>query len=269
MLSVIRELFQQNVFSCTECRTSRNNTNFFNPYCEANPRHQSSRPQIDIFNRQNFFLDYISSRYNVKIMVIGEAPGLDGCGFSGIAFTSEYNAVSDLELPNYHRTFINFQREDSAEFLYDVFCDVADVLDVDLKSFCSQLYLTNASLCVPLNDRGTGVIGPSTIMKNNCKKFLKEQIEAIQPEYILTLGAKSFNAVVRIMDVAGSNNIRLKDIPSLCDCIERDLSYRAGTTLIIPELHPSSNTNLNEKSKRLYPELKSRIKRKLLGIFNE
>lgn len=267
MLSAIKELYQQNVFFCTQCRTSRNNTNFINPYCEANPRHQSNKPQLDTINRRNFFLDYVSSKSNVKLMIIGEAPGLDGCGYSGVAFTSEHNAVSDLELPDYNRTLTNFQREDSAEFLYGVFIEVAEALNVELKSFCSQIYLTNSCLCVPLNGKGTGVIGPSAIMKNNCKQFLLEQIEVIQPEYILTLGAKSFNMVTRIMNVAAINNIRLKDIPNLCDCIEKDLSYSAGATRIIPELHPSKNTNLNEKSKRLYPELKIRLRRKLLNIF--
>lgn len=267
MLLEIEELYQKKIFNCTQCRISKNTTNFINLYCESNPRHQSKTPEFDATRRQKFFLDYISSRSNIKLMIIGEAPGLDGCGFSGIAFTSEHNAVNHLELSDYHGTHTHFQREDSADLLYDVFFEVAEELKIEFKEFCRKIYLTNTSLCIPLNKKGTGIREPSTLMKNRCNLFLKKQIEVIQPEYILALGAKSFKMIQKIMNVPALNNIRAKDIPNLCNCIERDLSYSAGSTLIIPELHPSKKTKINKSSKKLYPELKIRLKCKLLNIF--
>ncbi|MBW8721303.1 MAG: uracil-DNA glycosylase, partial [Polaromonas sp.] len=100
---------------------------------------------------------------NAKLMFIGEAPGRLGADASEIPFhgdRSGHNFEALLEQVGLTR--------------YDVF-------------------VTNAVLCNPKDDKGNNTT-PSSTEIANCAQFLKEQIELLDSPIVVTLGATALKA---------------------------------------------------------------------------
>lgn len=59
-----------------------------NPYASADEVRELDRPGAAAIRTANL-LDYLRSRRQPRLLLVGEAPGYRGCRFSGIPFTSE------------------------------------------------------------------------------------------------------------------------------------------------------------------------------------
>jgi uracil-DNA glycosylase family 4 len=101
---------------------------------------------------------------NAKIMFIGEAPGSLGADGSGIPFHGDQAGHNFEEL-------LQFAQIDR-----------------------SSIYVTNAVLCNPKNEDGNNAT-PALEEIKNCSKFLKAQIEIVNPQIIVTLGSVSLKAL--------------------------------------------------------------------------
>ena len=99
------------------------------------------------------------------IMFIGEAPGRLGADSSGIPFHGDMSGH-------------NF--EDLLSFSY-----------IDR----SKIYVTNAVLCNPKDEKGNNSTPINQEIKN-CSSFLRQQIELINPKIIVTLGRQGFTGTI-------------------------------------------------------------------------
>lgn len=100
---------------------------------------------------------------NADIMFIGEAPGRLGADDSGIPFhgdKSGHNFEELLEIAGLSR---------------------------------AELYITNAVLCNPRDEKGNNAT-PTNQEINNCAVFLRKQIELVNPKIVVTLGANALTA---------------------------------------------------------------------------
>lgn len=254
----LESYFREKIFNCSLCRVPENKTEFMNPYCEKNKKFNESEPGNFQEHRQRFFKEYLSQKQQPHVMIIGEAPGLNGCGYSGIPFTAEYNAINDLSITNYHETIDNFMQEESANLIYSVLDEVAQSKNMSIKDISSKVYLTNSVMCVPLKS-DTAIKEPSPYMKKECSINLKKQIDFINPNTIITLGSKAFKSVCDVLEVARLNNIYKKDIKSVTKCVKDKIHYAVGNIKLIPEIHPSPSTMKSRDAAQLYPGLKERL----------
>lgn len=113
---------------------------------------------------------------NAKIMFIGEAPGRLGADGSEIPFHGD-------------KAGDNFEK-----FLEQVGISRYDI------------YVTNAALCNPKDADGNNST-PTMIEVENCSKFLRRQIELVNPEIVVTLGATALKALALIEP----HSLNLKD----------------------------------------------------------
>ena len=100
---------------------------------------------------------------NAKIVFVAEAPGRFGAGRTGIPFYGDKSG-------------------DNFEIL---------LAHIGLKR--ADVFITNAVLCNPLeigNNRR-----PKTIEIKNCSSFLKETLELIRPQVVVTLGSVGLQAL--------------------------------------------------------------------------
>ena len=65
MYTQLAEFYQNQIFSCTRCGQK-----LMNPYLHANPKHDPQGQSLAA-NRRKFQLDYIASKKDVRIMIIG------------------------------------------------------------------------------------------------------------------------------------------------------------------------------------------------------
>lgn len=116
-----------------------------------------------------------SGSLEAKVMFIGEAPGRLGADSTGIPFHGDRagdNFENLLEFAGINREY---------------------------------LFITNAVLCNPKDDKGNNGT-PNKDEISNCSNFLKEQIDLINPEIVVTLGASALNATKLVQD----HNLTLK-----------------------------------------------------------
>ncbi len=121
-------------------------------------------------------LNFSSGKINASVMFIGEAPGRLGADASGIPFHGDKagdNFESLLAVANIHR---------------------------------EDIFITNAVLCNPKDESGNNAT-PLNKEISNCSSFLKEQIDLVNPNIIVTLGIKSLLALSMIE----KHNLVLKD----------------------------------------------------------
>lgn len=206
-----------------------------NPYLHPNPKHDPPDSPNYCLNRRRFQLDYIASKMDVRIMVVGEAPGLDGCGYGGIAFTGEYNAVSQLGLTNYHRTETDLQKEQSANLIYGALETYSLNAHCTIPHAARQVYLTNAVMCVPLAENGRSLAPPTQATRQQCRANLVHQVDILQPQLILTLGANALGSVTKAfgLEIPG----KLTDVV-LGQRHSKDRIKGPGFELLA-EIHPS------------------------------
>lgn len=253
MYEELAKLYQDEIFTCSRCKQR-----LMNPYLHRNPKHDPPNQSLAA-NRRKFQLDYIASKTQVQIAVVGEAPGLDGCGYGGIAFTGEYNAVLDLGLPNYHGTTTGWQQEQSAKVLYGALKTYCQDTGVALTTAASRLYFTNGIMCVPLGANGRSITSPATDTLLQCRRIFRRQIEILKPRLILTLGAKALKVT------ADSFNLSIAD--KLTAIVTRQRSSKKPLELeeglwLIPEIHPSPRN-------RVLGELYTSLPHSLTDIFKE
>jgi len=223
-----------------------------NPYSDINRKIPDRRSNFFI-NRRKFVLEYMKSKDDIKIMIIGEAPGLDGCGYSGIGFTGEYNAINHLQLKNYHNTTGNLQKEDSANYIYSILERAALKKCTSIKDLSRNLYFTNSCLCVPLSDiTCTSITKPHKVMKQNCRYFLKKQIEFIKPAAVICLGKIALEAMNGLYNFAPK---KMK----ITNYIRNSTTFLIEGMEVIPELHPSPINEYRKLTKDLYPGIADRL----------
>lgn len=223
-----------------------------NPYIDINRKIPDRRLNFYI-NRRKFVLEYIKNKDDIKIMIIGEAPGLDGCGYSGIGFTAEYNAINHLQLKNYHNTAGNLQKEDSADYIYSILEEAALKKCTSIKDFSRNLYFTNSCLCVPLSDTTcTSITKPHKIMKQNCRYYLLKQIEYTKPTVVICLGKIALETMNRMYNFAPKKM-------NITDYIRSSTTFRIEDMEIIPELHPSPINKYRKQTKDLYLGIVDRL----------
>jgi uracil-DNA glycosylase len=230
MYTKLAKFYQKEIFTCTRCRQK-----LINPYIHANPKHDPPDQSLAA-NRRKFQLDYIASKKDVRIVVIGEAPGLDGCGYGGIAFTGEYNAVKDLGLTNYHGTQSGWQKEQSANLLYGALGTYCQRAGVELTAAAGRMYFTNAIMCVPLGENGRSITAPAAATRLKCQANLRRQIEILQPRLLLTLGANALKAVADTFGLQFADKLTI--LVQNQRRSRQPLSIKDGLFLI-PEIHPS------------------------------
>jgi len=153
-------------------------------------------------NRQNPVLG--EGSINAKIMFIGEAPGLNE-NIQGRPFVGRAGKILDEMLKS-----INLKRKD--------------------------VYITNILKCQPPGNRN-----PLQNEINSCTKYLDKQIEKIQPEIIVTLGAFASSYVFEKF------NINFEKIGMIHGKIF-NLNSIFGKQTVIPIYHPAVATyNPNAK----------------------
>jgi len=112
-------------------------------------------------------LSWANGDPHAPLMFLGEAPGRLGADRTAVPFHGDKSGD-------------NFER----------------LLDLaGLKR--SQIFVTNAVLCNPRDERGNNA--PPTLTEiDNCAQHLKSQIDLIQPQMVMTLGGVSLEATRRI-----------------------------------------------------------------------
>lgn len=140
-------------------------------------------------------LNYSSGSLFANIMFIGEAPGRLGADESGIPFHGDragHNFEDLLRFANIHR---------------------------------EEIFVTNAVLCNPKDDKGNNST-PNTTEVNNCSDHLAQQILLIRPKIIVTLGGTALEAtrLIHPHDLTLRDNVRT--------------AHRWFNSILIPLYHP-------------------------------
>jgi uracil-DNA glycosylase family 4 len=108
-------------------------------------------------------LSWANGRHDAKIMFIGEAPGRLGADRTNVPFHG-----------------------DKAGDNFEQLIELAGLTR-------REIFITNAILCNPRDDRGNNA-SPSKSSIRNCSANLQRQIEAIDPAIVVTLGAVALEA---------------------------------------------------------------------------
>lgn len=250
MYKELTKYYEERIFGCTRC-TQR----IINPYLHTNPKHDApDRPELP-YNRRKFQEDYIASKKDIRLVIVGEAPGLDGCGYGGIAFTGEHNAICDLGLPNYHNNQDGYQKEQSANLIYGALRTFCAGSGADFTKIVSRMYLTNAIMCVPLGKNGKSITAPTAGTKKQCRDSLIGQLEIIKPKAVVTLGANALGAVADAYELKIEGNLTAL----VRKCRNGEVIPTPVFTLI-PEIHPSPRN-------RVLGELYDSLPKRLTEIF--
>lgn len=137
---------------------------------------------------------------HAPVMLIGEAPGRLGAAVSGVPFAG-----------------------DASGRRLDRLLSVAGMER-------SDVFITNAVLCNPLNGRRLNR-RPTAAEVRRCSPWLQAQIDLVSPRLIVTLGVVALAALRLIED----HPYRLRD------CVGALLPWRG--TLLTPLYHPSPQNN--------------------------
>jgi uracil-DNA glycosylase family 4 len=249
IMKKVLELYENEIFQCIKCKC-HNKT--MNPYSEFNSKIASERSS-SYENRRKYLLDYINDKKNIKLMIIGLAPGLDGCGFSGIPFTDEYNAIKKLRFVDYHKNIEPYQCEESAKTIYNILNNVALSKGKTIKEISKSIFMTNSCQCIPLKT-GTSIKKPSNKMLNTCWAYLNMLINEIKPETIIVLGGMSWENLFKKYDIILNDDDKL-----ITNCVKEQKSFNYNGIKIIPEIHPSPHNRNNPNTKDLYKDLEKRL----------
>lgn len=143
-----------------------------------------------------------SGSLEAKIMFIGEAPGRLGADGSGIPFHGDKSGHNFEELLKH----------------------------VGISRY--EIFITNAVLCNPKDDKGNNST-PNKTEVANCSHFLKEQIELINPRIIVTLGATALEALSYISSHSLSLRVHVRTMNKWNDRI------------LIPLYHPGQRAMMH------------------------
>ncbi|MEQ1852740.1 MAG: uracil-DNA glycosylase [Chthoniobacteraceae bacterium] len=112
-------------------------------------------------------MNYSAGNLNSEIFFIGEAPGRLGADETEVPFHGDTSGKNFEDL----LSFAGLSRND--------------------------LFVTNAALCNPKDDKGNNAT-PSPAEVANCQPFLRRQIELVNPKIVVTLGATALRAIAGI-----------------------------------------------------------------------
>ena len=79
--------FENNIENFIETLQKYKIKNVFNPWVDYDEKHDKNEHAPEL--RQKNLKKYLLARENAKYILIAEAPGYQGCHFSGIPMTSE------------------------------------------------------------------------------------------------------------------------------------------------------------------------------------
>ena len=105
-----------------------------------------------------------NGRPGALVMFVGEAPGRQGGDRTRVPFSGDQSGR-------------NFSRY---------------IASVGLRR--EQLFITNAALCNPRSETGANR-KPTRLEVENCSRFLRRQLEVVDPSVVVTLGAVSLAAL--------------------------------------------------------------------------
>lgn len=256
----VLEIFQAQIFECKICNNNKKKIKFMNPYIDFNKKVMNEGAGSSL-NRRKFIEDYISKKSKIDIIILGLAPGLNGCGFSGIPFTAEKNAIMELKFPNYHNSKLPYQEEGSANFIYRVIKEVANIKGRTIQDISNSIYMINSCQCVPLKESEKSIKDPSAEMLKNCWGHVSEIIEIIKPKVILVLGSMAYENIISQL-----TKVPKKNIKKLLQCVLDGTTYQVNNIKIIPDIHPSPQNLNNPNSKDLYYNLEKRLSKYISNI---
>lgn len=147
-------------------------------------------------------LNYGCGSLNAPIMVIGEAPGRLGADASGLPFHGD-------------KAGQNFE-------------DLIKLVGLNR----ADLFITNAVLCNPKDHRGNNAPPLSTEIVS-CSRYLKRQIDLVDPLFVVTLGGVALKAVA---------SIELHEI-TLRDAVRTAVSWYGRT--LVPLYHPGQRAMIH------------------------
>ncbi|MFZ6768034.1 uracil-DNA glycosylase family protein [Undibacterium sp. Di26W] len=143
-----------------------------------------------------------SGSLNAKVLFIGEAPGRLGADESQIPFHGDKSGH-------------NFE---------------ALLEQVQLSRY--ELFVTNAVLCNPRDEKGNNAT-PTTTEIKNCANFLKKQIELVDPQIVVTLGGTALKACSLVEE----HNLELK--------AQVRTSNKWLNRILIPAYHPGQRAMIH------------------------
>ncbi len=147
-------------------------------------------------------LGFAAGNLNARVMFIGEAPGRLGADQTEIPFHGDTSGNNFEDL----LTFAGIRRD--------------------------AVFVTNAALCNPKDDRGNNST-PSVRELQNCSAFLRRQIELVDPTIVVTLGA----AALRATDLLEPHGLELSTHV-------RTVNQWLGRTLV-PLYHPGQRAMIH------------------------
>jgi uracil-DNA glycosylase family 4 len=147
-------------------------------------------------------IGHASGRIGAPIMFVGEAPGRFGADESAIPFHGD-------------------RAGDNFESLIE---------QVGISRY--DCFITNAILCNPKDDKGNNAT-PNRTEIDNCVRFLKRQIDLVDPRIVVTLGAQALLAInlIEPHGLSLANGVRKK-----CDWYGR---------ILVPLYHPGQRAMLH------------------------
>ena len=236
-------VYQTRVFECNTCK--KVNPNAINVYSERNPKCDK---KADMWvGRRAYLKDYLDSRVTPDVMIVGQSPGFLGCGFSGIPFTAEANAIADLNIRNYHLTAGNRQEEVSAENIYKTLREVSILKKTTVAALSQKIIMTNAFQCIPSDCTHQALCKEKKVlsaMSKNCIDILKQQIEEINPRCIITLGKDALKSIMCSFKIKSTNK-------SMGMLVTTEVSFETDSHIkIYPLLHPSPLTKNHIAAKK-------------------
>ena len=164
-----------------------------------------------------------------RVLVVGLAPGAHGSNRTGRMFTGD--ASGDFLFPALYRT--GFASQPSSHDRQD---------GLRLK----DLYITAVCRCAPPENK------PTLEEAANCRPFLLQEIEVLDPKVFVALGRIAFDNLVRILSVQDDHPI-----------FAHGVCYRiAGNKTLVCSYHPSRQ---NTQTGRLTVAMFDRV----WGIVNE
>jgi uracil-DNA glycosylase family 4 len=119
-------------------------------------------------------LSFAAGNLNARVMFIGEAPGRLGADQTEIPFHGDASGNNFEEF----LAFAGLRRD--------------------------AVFVTNAALCNPKDDRGNNAT-PNSLELQNCSGFLRRQIQLVDPPIVATLGS----VALRATDVLESHGLEL------------------------------------------------------------
>ena len=239
MVKDMISLYEEMVFNCKACNDSH--PFGVNVYMEKNQRCDK---KTDMYKaRQAFLQGYIHSKDEPVVMIVGQSPGFNGCGFTGIPFTAEVNAIEDLGLPNYHLTVGEKRTEPSADKVYEILREVAQQKSITVKELSKKIIMTNAFQCIPANETLKALCDKKPILKKmagNCKEILKRQIDLVQPQCIICLGGDAWRSIAALY------NIYKPDV-TMTELVRNKQKFLVAPTLTVyPLFHPGPRAALHQ-----------------------